>query len=595
MLAIAPGGGTYLGVFTSAQGLEAERFQSNAGTNSAIVHVMVDWTTPAGDGTRQLIGFDVEHPVIGTSVTELVEQSARNNQIVALSWDPFSIEYSDSGMYDGSVTTAITLQQILNGELDTFIRNVAGQVAAMDTPVMMNLFGESDAMSLFGYGADGTEFLETLDDTTGQYGDPSIADGPERIRDAFRRVIDLFREEGADNASWFMYLSTDAMNNPDAIHPSEIYPGDEYIDWVGQSLYIDGPADLSASLDAGYAAWGEVTQRPFFIPEMGLTGTDNPDALGETLAQLSNYSRVQAVTLTDFAAAETDYGVPLLGARSGDWNAIGNSTGYLNEVLIVEDGAQPLALGAWRDATGRSQNDNLFLGTDGADVIIGSTGADRMQGGNGDDIYAADDSNDQIIELQGGGYDVVTATTDYTLSLYSEMLILEGSAGLKGTGNRSDNLLVGNTAGNWLRGGRGNDTLEGGAGNDTLAGGAGDDVLEGGDGNDRLLAGSGADVLSGGAGKDNLILSGGAALAIGGAGRDVFVFRSSVGLSTVQDFTPGEDRLKLSSFGLDGFADLVARSVDVDGAGIYMAMDDGSELFLEGLQLAALTENDIIF
>ncbi len=67
--------------------------------------------------------------------------------------------------------------------------------------------------------------------------------------------------------------------------------------------------------------------------------------------------------------------------------------------------------------------------------------------------------------------------------------MLQGSAAINGTGNRSDNNLIGNDAANVLSGGNGKDRLDGGKGADTLIGGAGADVFV-------LQQGSGSDVVT---------------------------------------------------------------------------------------------------
>ena len=63
----------------------------------------------------------------------------------------------------------------------------------------------------------------------------------------------------------------------------------------------------------------------------------------------------------------------------------------------------------------------------------------------------------------------------------SEALYLSGGV-VSGTGNASDNLIVGDMGGNLLRGMAGNDHLLGYDGNDRLDGGAGNDTLDGGTG-----------------------------------------------------------------------------------------------------------------
>jgi hypothetical protein len=72
---------------------------------------------------------------------------------------------------------------------------------------------------------------------TDGYGDPAIPDGPERFRDSYRHIIQTCRDEGAANITWVFHI--DSLNHPseDWNRPVNYYPGDEWIDWVGVSIY----------------------------------------------------------------------------------------------------------------------------------------------------------------------------------------------------------------------------------------------------------------------------------------------------------------------------------------------------------------------
>jgi Ca2+-binding RTX toxin-like protein len=171
-----------------------------------------------------------------------------------------------------------------------------------------------------------------------------------------------------------------------------------------------------------------------------------------------------------------------------------------------------------------------FSGAHGA--VAGPVSNDRLEGGLGDDTYVVDSTTgDVIVEL--GGYDRVYSSVSYTLpgttlATSAEALILrEGSAATEGTGNLSDNVLLGNSAGNKLSGLGGNDTLDGKGGTDTLIGGLGDDtyVIDAAGDVITELAGEGADTVVSsltytlGAVLENLTLSG--ADDINGTGNDL--------------------------------------------------------------------------
>jgi len=139
---------------------------------------------------------------------------------------------------------------------------------------------------------------------------------------------------------------------------------------------------------------------------------------------------------------------------------------------------------------GDAGNDTLF-GGDGRDRLDGGTGDDRMEGGSDDDTYVVDSAADRIFAETGfslgGGIDTVESWVDFTMTANLEILRLQGSADLDGTGNFAPESLVGNTGHNRLDGGGGNDRINGKAGDDTLIGGNGSDTLVGDTGQDVFV------------------------------------------------------------------------------------------------------------
>ncbi|MDB5446835.1 MAG: hypothetical protein JWQ97_2152 [Phenylobacterium sp.] len=124
---------------------------------------------------------------------------------------------------------------------------------------------------------------------------------------------------------------------------------------------------------------------------------------------------------------------------------------------------------------------NVINGGPGADTLSGGNDSvkDTLNGGAGDDTYTVQ-VNDVVMEAPGAGHDkVLTALTLYTLPDNVEDLVYTGAAAFKGTGNASDNLIVGGAGNDTLDGGLGADTLQAGAGNDTyMVANAGDVVSE---------------------------------------------------------------------------------------------------------------------
>ena len=167
---------------------------------------------------------------------------------------------------------------------------------------------------------------------------------------------------------------------------------------------------------------------------------------------------------------------------------------------------------------GSNGNDNLLGGAGddtlngqgGQDVVNGGLGSDTMSGGDQNDVYYVDHIGDQVLETNAnqtsGGFDIVHATIDYTLTANVEQLELEGAASY-GTGNSLNNVLYGLNATQqlWLDGREGDDvlygslmganTLIGGTGKDTLIAAGGNNTLIGGDGNDTYIITAATDLV----------------------------------------------------------------------------------------------------
>jgi trimeric autotransporter adhesin len=264
---------------------------------------------------------------------------------------------------------------------------------------------------------------------------------------------------------------------------------------------------------------------------------------------------------------------------AGDNTIIGNAG---NNRLVGDAGFDSLSGGAGNDVL-----DGFFSDGD-ADTLDGGAGADRMTLGVGD-LAIVDNVKD--IAEGGGAGSIVKSSVNYALSaLFNTIqeLHLTGAA-LNGTGNSSDNRILGTAAANILDGGFGVDTLEGGLGNDTyvinqtneqiidtggidtvksavdwsiftanlenitltgtghvfahgnalaniLIGNSGDNQLLGFEGNDTLIGGAGNDVLNGLDGIDSMV---------GGLGDDIYAV-TSLGERIVEAAKAGTDKVQSS-------------------------------------------------
>ncbi|MDM3843674.1 MAG: Calx-beta domain-containing protein, partial [Aphanizomenon gracile PMC638.10] len=233
------------------------------------------------------------------------------------------------------------------------------------------------------------------------------------------------------------------------------------------------------------------------------------------------------------------------------------------------------------NGTGNAAN-NIIVGNAADNTLDGDAGVDTLIGGDGNDTYYVDNTSDTITENADEGTDTVYSTTNYALSGNVENLFLLGLA-TEGTGNASNNTIIGNELNNTLNGGAGVDTLIGGDGDDTYIvdsitdiiteyfgegtdtiqssvtydldplsnieivilagtsaihsnGNAGNNVIIGNSANNTLDGGAGNDTLDGGAGTDTLI---------GGTGDDIYIVDSTTDTIT-ENAGAGTDTIQSS-------------------------------------------------
>jgi len=236
-----------------------------------------------------------------------------------------------------------------------------------------------------------------------------------------------------------------------------------------------------------------------------------------------------------------------------------------------------------------------LLGSGFSDRLIGDAGTNRLTGGAGDDIIKTKGGDD--IVFGGDGNDKIVGDAGKEN--------LNGGAGNDTIfGNAGADTLTGGEGADRMYGGRDNDTMFGDGGDDIMRGNLGLDVMLGGAGSDRMYGGGGLDVLNGGTGKDYLfgdngndILNGGAGndSMTGGDGADTFIFeaQATANYDKVKDFTNGDDRLDLSSFGFASFADVQALTTDA-GWALKLNFGGSNVLYLEGFALADFDVADVI-
>ncbi len=182
-------------------------------------------------------------------------------------WSDFYLEEPDY---------TYSLLDIIDGKFDPQLIQWAGSVKKVNFPVLIDFGVEmnGDWFPWSGYFYGGGEKKK--------YGDPNYPDGPEIFRDAYRHIIELFRKRGVKNVTWFIHYNGIPSPNEWWNKFKYYYPGDDYIDWVGLSIYGAITPDeetikFSKIFESALSEIREFTNKPIAILEFGMVEKGNSE------------------------------------------------------------------------------------------------------------------------------------------------------------------------------------------------------------------------------------------------------------------------------------------------------------------------------
>ena len=193
---------------------------------------------------------------------------------------PFIRMMPRSAFYEGRQDPVYTMQKIIDGKFDNDLKQYARETKNFGKPLIIEFGTEvnGDWFSWNGKYNGGGE--------TEKYGDPDVPDGPERFRDAYRHIINIFKKENANNVTWFFHVNNDSSPKEDWNTMSAYYPGDDYIDWIGVSAY---------GAQTPFEEWNSLT-----------------DLLDECYNELCGISKTKPIGLIEFGVIED----PVMGNKA---------------------------------------------------------------------------------------------------------------------------------------------------------------------------------------------------------------------------------------------------------------------------------------
>jgi len=303
-------------------------------------------------------------------------------------------------------------------------------------------------------------------------------------------------------------------------------------------LYFSSRSDTVQSIAIDFSAYSDRTY--IEVVRMSVNETDRLLPLSEQSVE------VQTITygLDTFVGAGTNF--------------VFQPYEFVSFTLLTSDGP---GSSKYADDINGSNGDDLIRGDDGDDTLFGAAGNDVLAGNYDKDRLSGGMGNDELF----GGAD-------------NDSL----------NGDEGEDFVDGGYGRDSVRGGDGDDLLFGRAGADKIAGNYGDDRLFGGGQNDLLFGGEGDDELNGGSNDDRLSGGIGSDSLTGNSGADTFVFETSAGTDTVQDFEDGTDMIQYQG---GAFADL---TIVAAGGNIDITGANGGHMILLNTDLAQITVDDFV-
>lgn len=174
----------------------------------------------------------------------LMNAATARGAIPVVTWEPWDAT-------QGPSQPAYALRTIIAGNYDDYIRQWAHEAHIWGKPMYLRFAHEMNG--------DWYPWSRGVNDNT-----------PAQYIAAWRHIVNIFREEGATNVQWIW--------SPNIIYDSssqftDLYPGDNYVDWVALDGYNGGPAlghswlSFAQVFTPSYKILAAMTNKPLMIAE----------------------------------------------------------------------------------------------------------------------------------------------------------------------------------------------------------------------------------------------------------------------------------------------------------------------------------------
>jgi membrane-bound metal-dependent hydrolase YbcI (DUF457 family) len=233
-----------------------DRYASEVGHQPAIVSIYRDWSSQP-----------FEPPVL--------DPIAARGAVPFVTWEPWR-----------NWSEGISLRAIANGAYDGYIAEAARAAAAWGGPLFVRFAQEMNG---------------------GWYLWGRVRGNTPRIyKAAWRRLVEVFRRQGADNVRWVWTPYVEGDNQRPF---RRYYPGDRWVDWAGLDGFNWGGKFVSFTkiFQRSYKTIVKMTQKPLIVGETGSVenGGNKPAWIRRALdVALPRYGHIRALVWWDNAYPE---------------------------------------------------------------------------------------------------------------------------------------------------------------------------------------------------------------------------------------------------------------------------------------------------
>ena len=206
--------------------------------------------------------YEFDSPGSYTQVQQFAQTAGRMPNLVLYYNDwgqPFQTSFASSALANGATvivdldpetaTSSIQLSSIADGSYDSYLDSFARSVMSFGHPVVIN----------FGHEMNGNWYPWGWSHQS-----------PAEFVAAWRHVVTVFRDVGADNVTW-LWTFSDIQPEPTEGPLRDYWPGSSYVNWVGIDSYYYFKSDTFDSVFAkSIAAAHKLTGKPVLIAETAI-------------------------------------------------------------------------------------------------------------------------------------------------------------------------------------------------------------------------------------------------------------------------------------------------------------------------------------